>query len=222
MDAEINNKYYYFEPADGADNNTVYEVLFDEEFLGGISIRGSSSSAYRLPPSCLINLSYGRRVRGEYGMMSAQYYHSDNWRKDFSSSASLYYNANDWDNAYSYYARSPAHGGNPYLLQQQSGQAVMSTIGRSPHSSQQHHLQQVQSRTEPLRAASSATHKQLSNKRVTIAVQEAKRGDRQKAEKVEGAEKPKNEEQAVNKGQRWNKILLFLSLCTPMCGNALF
>ncbi|KAM9322764.1 5'-3' exoribonuclease 1 isoform 2-T2 [Pholidichthys leucotaenia] len=40
----------------------LYEVLFDEEFAGGLSIRCSSSRCYRLPPCALINLSHGTRV----------------------------------------------------------------------------------------------------------------------------------------------------------------
>ena len=43
------------------DNKTMYEVVFDKEFLGGMTLRCSSNRAYRLPPSCLLNLSYGKR-----------------------------------------------------------------------------------------------------------------------------------------------------------------
>ncbi|XP_039532768.1 5'-3' exoribonuclease 1 isoform X2 [Pimephales promelas] len=39
----------------------LYEVLFDEEFAGGLTIRCSPSRGYRLPPSALINLSHGSR-----------------------------------------------------------------------------------------------------------------------------------------------------------------
>lgn len=39
----------------------MYEVVFDKEFLGGMTLRCSSNRAYRLPPSCLLNLSYGKR-----------------------------------------------------------------------------------------------------------------------------------------------------------------
>ena len=49
---------------DGRDNKTLYEIVFDEEFLGGLSLRCSSNRAYRLPPSCLLNLSYGKRWEG--------------------------------------------------------------------------------------------------------------------------------------------------------------
>lgn len=40
----------------------LYEVLFDEEFAGGLNIRCAVLRGYRLPPSALINLSHGLRV----------------------------------------------------------------------------------------------------------------------------------------------------------------
>ncbi|KAK2821907.1 hypothetical protein Q5P01_021972 [Channa striata] len=40
----------------------LYEVLFDEEFVGGLNIRCTSPRGYRLPPCALINLSHGARV----------------------------------------------------------------------------------------------------------------------------------------------------------------
>ncbi|KAM9845283.1 5'-3' exoribonuclease 1 [Aulostomus maculatus] len=40
----------------------LYEVLFDEEFAGGLNIRCTSPRCYRLPPSALINFSHGARV----------------------------------------------------------------------------------------------------------------------------------------------------------------
>uniref|UniRef100_A0A672GCS8 5'-3' exoribonuclease 1 n=1 Tax=Salarias fasciatus TaxID=181472 RepID=A0A672GCS8_SALFA len=48
----------------GADREAevLYEVLFDEEFAGGLNIRCSSSRGYRLPPCALINISHGGRV----------------------------------------------------------------------------------------------------------------------------------------------------------------
>uniref|UniRef100_A0A8C2DTV3 5'-3' exoribonuclease 1 n=1 Tax=Cyprinus carpio TaxID=7962 RepID=A0A8C2DTV3_CYPCA len=39
----------------------LYEVLFDEEFAGGLTVRCSPGRGYRLPPSALINLSHGNR-----------------------------------------------------------------------------------------------------------------------------------------------------------------
>lgn len=41
----------------------LYEVLFDEEFPGGLTIRcAAGGRGYRLPPSALVNLSHGGRV----------------------------------------------------------------------------------------------------------------------------------------------------------------
>uniref|UniRef100_A0A673CG60 5'-3' exoribonuclease 1 n=1 Tax=Sphaeramia orbicularis TaxID=375764 RepID=A0A673CG60_9TELE len=40
----------------------LYEVLFDEEFAGGLTIRCTAPRGYRLPPCALINLSHGARV----------------------------------------------------------------------------------------------------------------------------------------------------------------
>ena len=42
-------------------NDTLYEIIFDEEFLGGMSLRCEGNRGYRLPASCLLNLSYGKR-----------------------------------------------------------------------------------------------------------------------------------------------------------------
>uniref|UniRef100_A0A671M5A8 5'-3' exoribonuclease 1 n=1 Tax=Sinocyclocheilus anshuiensis TaxID=1608454 RepID=A0A671M5A8_9TELE len=39
----------------------LYEVLFDEEFARGLTVRCSPGRGYRLPPSALINLSHGSR-----------------------------------------------------------------------------------------------------------------------------------------------------------------
>lgn len=48
----------------GADREAevLYEVLFDEEFAGGLNIRCTSPRGYRLPACALINLSFGARV----------------------------------------------------------------------------------------------------------------------------------------------------------------
>ena len=46
-------------------NKLLYEILFDEEFLGGLALRCSQNRAYRLPPSCLLNISYGLRLENE-------------------------------------------------------------------------------------------------------------------------------------------------------------
>lgn len=39
----------------------VFDVVFDEEFPGGLSLNCSSNKGYRLPKSALINKSYGQR-----------------------------------------------------------------------------------------------------------------------------------------------------------------
>lgn len=41
--------------------DVLFEVLFDEEFPGGLTIRCSPGRGYRLPPSALVNLSHGTR-----------------------------------------------------------------------------------------------------------------------------------------------------------------
>uniref|UniRef100_A0A4W5P316 5'-3' exoribonuclease 1 n=1 Tax=Hucho hucho TaxID=62062 RepID=A0A4W5P316_9TELE len=48
----------------GADREAevLYEVVFDEEFAGGLTIRCASGCGYRLPSCALINLSHGCRV----------------------------------------------------------------------------------------------------------------------------------------------------------------
>ncbi len=55
-------------PLDFKENSpTLYEVLFDEDFLGGLKLRCSSNRAYRLPASCLLSISHGRRLSGADG-----------------------------------------------------------------------------------------------------------------------------------------------------------
>ena len=46
-------------------NELLYEILFDEEFLGCLTLRCSQNRAYCLPPSCLVNISYGKRLEFE-------------------------------------------------------------------------------------------------------------------------------------------------------------
>ena len=43
----------------------MYEIVFDEEFLGGLTLRCSPNRAYRLPPACLLNLSHGKRLQDQ-------------------------------------------------------------------------------------------------------------------------------------------------------------
>ncbi|KAL7990884.1 hypothetical protein Chor_014314 [Crotalus horridus] len=44
------------------ESDVLYEVLFDEEFHGGLTIRSSPSRGYRVPACALINISYGYRT----------------------------------------------------------------------------------------------------------------------------------------------------------------
>ncbi|CAL1580188.1 unnamed protein product [Knipowitschia caucasica] len=57
----------------GADKeaDVLYEVVFDEEFAGGLNLRTSSPRGYRLPPCALINLSHGARVDHTSGKLTA-------------------------------------------------------------------------------------------------------------------------------------------------------
>uniref|UniRef100_A0A4W3HZI6 5'-3' exoribonuclease 1 n=1 Tax=Callorhinchus milii TaxID=7868 RepID=A0A4W3HZI6_CALMI len=47
------------------ESDILYEVLFDEEFLGGLAMRCSPGRGYRLPKCALINISHGSRL--EFG-----------------------------------------------------------------------------------------------------------------------------------------------------------
>ncbi|XP_038574782.1 LOW QUALITY PROTEIN: 5'-3' exoribonuclease 1 [Micropterus salmoides] len=49
----------------------LYEVLFDEEFAGGLNIRCSSPRGYRLPPCALINFSHGARMDLSFHKLTA-------------------------------------------------------------------------------------------------------------------------------------------------------
>ncbi|KAJ0058968.1 hypothetical protein NL108_003310, partial [Boleophthalmus pectinirostris] len=51
--------------------DVLYEVLFDEEFTGGLTLRCTSPRGYRLPPCALINLSHGARVDHTSGKLTA-------------------------------------------------------------------------------------------------------------------------------------------------------
>jgi uncharacterized protein YgfB (UPF0149 family) len=49
----------------GATNDPLFEVLFDEPFLGGMTLRCSPNQAYKMSPSSLINISHGMRRQAE-------------------------------------------------------------------------------------------------------------------------------------------------------------
>ena len=51
-------------------NELTYEILFDKEFLGGLALRCSGNRAYRLPPSCLLNISHGKRLEKDNQKLS--------------------------------------------------------------------------------------------------------------------------------------------------------
>ncbi|XP_077392557.1 5'-3' exoribonuclease 1 [Festucalex cinctus] len=53
------------------EDEILYEVLFDEEFPGGLNIRCASPRCYRLPPCALINLSHGARMDPTYHKLTA-------------------------------------------------------------------------------------------------------------------------------------------------------
>ncbi|XP_076018261.1 5'-3' exoribonuclease 1 [Genypterus blacodes] len=53
------------------DAEVLYEVLFDEEFAGGLTIRFAACRGYRLPPCALINLSHGARMDGTSPKLTA-------------------------------------------------------------------------------------------------------------------------------------------------------
>ncbi|XP_061694188.1 5'-3' exoribonuclease 1 isoform X2 [Syngnathoides biaculeatus] len=55
----------------GRDDEVLYEVLFDEEFTGGLNIRCTSNRCYRLPPCALINLSHGSRLDPTFHKLTA-------------------------------------------------------------------------------------------------------------------------------------------------------
>ncbi|XP_048250324.1 5'-3' exoribonuclease 1-like isoform X3 [Haliotis rufescens] len=46
---------------DEKESDTLYDVVFDAEFVGGISVRCSSNRGYRVPAAAMINLSHGER-----------------------------------------------------------------------------------------------------------------------------------------------------------------
>ncbi|KAI1285345.1 5'-3' exoribonuclease 1 [Halotydeus destructor] len=45
------------------ESNTVIDVVFDKEFVGGVSLRCTYGRGYKMTPASLINLSYGLRIQ---------------------------------------------------------------------------------------------------------------------------------------------------------------
>ncbi|XP_076757497.1 5'-3' exoribonuclease pacman isoform X2 [Xylocopa sonorina] len=61
-------------------SDTMYEVLFDKPFIGGLSINGSSEfRVYRLSPFDFINISYGERVEHGRVALDANAEHAEPW-----------------------------------------------------------------------------------------------------------------------------------------------
>lgn len=46
--------------------DTTYDVLFDEKFVGGVVVQGSSAKCNRILASGLINLTHGNRKNDQY------------------------------------------------------------------------------------------------------------------------------------------------------------
>ncbi len=46
--------------------NTLFDIVFDEEFVGGMQLRCSPGKGYKLSPACLINITYGLKLSGKY------------------------------------------------------------------------------------------------------------------------------------------------------------
>lgn len=49
-------------PNSSKESETLYDVLFDHEFPGGLALNCSANRGYRMPRPALINISYGQRV----------------------------------------------------------------------------------------------------------------------------------------------------------------
>ena len=122
-------------------NELLYEILFDEEFLGGLTLCCSQNRAYRLPPSCLVNISYGKRLESESkaqkstpGRSPYQYnqYQSPDFNSYASATASPRYNS-----------EGPTAHGYPFFRSKFrfSGSAVSDYFNTSPHQQQQQHAQ---------------------------------------------------------------------------------
>ena len=122
-------------------NELLYEILFDEEFLGGLTLRCSQNRAYRIPHSCLVNISYGKRLESESkaqkstpGRSPHQYnqYQSPDFNSYASATASPRYNS-----------EGPTAHGYPFFRSKFrfSGSAVSDYFNTSPHQQQQQHVQ---------------------------------------------------------------------------------
>lgn len=53
--------------------NTLYDIVFDEEFVGGMALRCSQGKGYKLSPACLLNITYGLKLSGKYDQFVSSY-----------------------------------------------------------------------------------------------------------------------------------------------------
>ncbi|RWS07877.1 exoribonuclease 1-like protein [Dinothrombium tinctorium] len=51
-------------------DNSIYDIVFDDEFVGAMSLQCSPGRGYKLPPASLINISYGNKSNETYGIIS--------------------------------------------------------------------------------------------------------------------------------------------------------
>ncbi len=93
---------------------TLYEVLFDEEFLGGLKLRCSSNRAYRLPAPCLLNISHGKRLSESDGPKKISH-------KSHTSSGTSYANAASGREQQQSYGRGQSYGNVKYQSRKSVG-----------------------------------------------------------------------------------------------------
>lgn len=53
------------------EDDVIYEIVFDKEFLGGIQLRSSPNRAYKMSWKNFINLSHGIRLQNNKAKNSA-------------------------------------------------------------------------------------------------------------------------------------------------------
>ncbi|XP_054164926.1 5'-3' exoribonuclease 1-like [Oppia nitens] len=51
---------------DSNEVNTLFDIVFDEEFVGGVALRCTKGKGYKLSPANLINITYGLKMSGKY------------------------------------------------------------------------------------------------------------------------------------------------------------
>ncbi|KAK3105106.1 hypothetical protein FSP39_017370 [Pinctada imbricata] len=83
------------------ESDVIYEVVFDEAFQGGLTIRCSEGRGYRVPPAALINITYGERKNGARADPVASQQNSYERTQNYHTSQPQYprqgsYNQNAW------------------------------------------------------------------------------------------------------------------------------